>query len=58
MDVPLVLNHIEIRTGFKGYKRKSSTFNRKADVEGIFVLYNGYIEFIIRINRKDLLRYV
>lgn len=39
MDVPLALDHIEIRNGFKEYKRKSSTFNRKADVEGLSALY-------------------
>ena len=35
MDVPLALNHIEIRIRFKGYRRKSSTSNRKTDVEGL-----------------------
>jgi len=44
MDVPLALNHIEIRTGFKGYLRKSSTFNRKADAEGLSV----YIDNLVR----------
>jgi len=42
MDVPLALNHIGIRTGFKGYRRKSSTFNRKADVDGLFAFYATY----------------
>lgn len=53
MDIPLAQNHIGIRSGFKGYRRKSSTFNRKADVEGLSMLSNGYIDFILRINRKD-----
>ncbi len=35
MDIPLAQNYIGIRTGFKGYTRKSSTFNRKADVDGL-----------------------
>lgn len=34
MDVPHVLNDIEIRQGLKGYKRESSTFSHKADVVG------------------------
>ena len=38
MDIPLVHNDIGIPTGFKGYKRKSSTFNRKADVVGLSAL--------------------
>ena len=33
MDVPLALNDIGIRYGFKGYKRKSSTFSHKAVVD-------------------------
>lgn len=32
MDVPLVLNDIEIRQGLTRYKRKSSTFSHTADV--------------------------
>ena len=39
MDIPLAQNYIEILKGFKGYKRKSSTFNRKADVDELFALY-------------------
>ena len=39
MDVPLALNDIGIRSGFKGYKRKSSTFCHQADVVGLFVYY-------------------
>ena len=39
MDVPLALNHIGIFNRFKGYRRKSSTFNQKADVEGLSALY-------------------
>ena len=35
MDVPLALNHIGIRSGLKGYKRKSSTISHKADVVGL-----------------------
>jgi len=35
MDVPLALNNIEVRYGFKGYKRKSSTFSPKTDVVGL-----------------------
>lgn len=39
MDVLLALNHIVIRTGFMGYRRKSSTFSHQVDVDGLFVLY-------------------
>lgn len=39
MDIPLALNNIGIRLGFKGYIRKSSAFNRKADVDGLSALY-------------------
>ena len=39
MDVPLALNHIGIRSGLKGYKRKSSTFSYKTDVVGLSVLF-------------------
>ena len=35
MDVPLELKDIGIRHGFKGYKRKSSTFSPKTDVVGL-----------------------
>lgn len=35
MDVPLALNHIGIRSGLKGYKRKFSTFSLQADVVGL-----------------------
>ena len=35
MDVPLALYFIRIITGVKGYRRKSSTYNRKADVDGL-----------------------
>jgi len=35
MDVPLALNDIEIRNGFKGYKGKSSTFGLQTDVVGL-----------------------
>lgn len=44
MDIPLAQNHIGILSGFKGYLRKSSTFNRKADVEGLSV----YIDNLVR----------
>ena len=39
MDVLLALNHIVIRRGFMGYRRKSSTFSHQVDVDGLFVLY-------------------
>lgn len=39
MDVLLVLNDIGIRSEFKGNGRKSSTFNRKADIDRLFALY-------------------
>jgi hypothetical protein len=37
MDVPLALNDIRIHNGLKG-NRKSSPFDRKADVDGLFAL--------------------
>lgn len=43
MDVPLELNHIGIHSGFKGYRRKSSTFNRKADVVGLSVFIDNLV---------------
>ena len=39
MDVPLAQNYIGIRHGLKGDTRKSSAFNRKADVEGLSAFY-------------------
>ena len=38
MDVLLALNDISICNGLKGYKRKSSTFSRKAGVVGLSAL--------------------
>ena len=38
MDVPLALNDIGICYGFKGYKRKSSTFSLQTDVVGLSAL--------------------
>ena len=46
MDVPLALNHIGICNRFKGYRRNSSTFHRKADVEGLSALYTYMAEKI------------
>lgn len=57
MDVPLALNDIGIRYGFKGYKRKSSTFSHKAVVEGFSVFLavsndrNGMIVDLFEIRR-------
>lgn len=42
MDVPLALNHIGIRSGLKGYKRKSSTFSYKTDVVGFSVFIGNF----------------
>lgn len=39
MDIPLAQNYIGIRTWFKGYRRKSSTFSHQTDVDGLFALY-------------------
>lgn len=39
MDIPLAQNHIGIRSGFKGYRRKSSTLSHQTDVDGLFALY-------------------
>ena len=44
MEVPLALYDIGIRIGFKGCRRKSSTFNRKAGVEGLSALYTCMVE--------------
>lgn len=38
MDVPLVLNHIEILQGLQGL-RNSSAFCLKTDVDGLSALY-------------------
>ena len=38
MDVTLALNHIRIRQGLQGYKRKSSMFCLQTDVVGLSVL--------------------
>lgn len=35
MDVPLALNNIGIRFGFKGYRIKSSAFSHQAGVEDL-----------------------
>ena len=45
MDVPLVLVNIGIQQGFKGYKRKSSTFCYWVDVDGLSALYFYYRNF-------------
>lgn len=39
MDVPLALNNIIIRHGFKRHKSKSSTFYRLVNVVGLFGLF-------------------
>ena len=45
MDVPLALNDIGIRSGFKGYTRKSSTFSLQTDVVGLsaFISFLAYM---------------
>ena len=35
MDIPLALNDLRIRQGFKGNIRKSSTLCQKADADGL-----------------------
>lgn len=48
MDVPLALNNIEVRYGFEGYKRKSSTFSPKTDVVGLsayFIFHGAWVTF-------------
>lgn len=60
MDVPLVLNNIGIRSGFKRYKRKSSTISHTTDVGGFsaFLLNpddrNGSIDILLLINKLVL----
>lgn len=44
MDVPLATNDIRILQGFKGYRRKSSTFRLLADVDGLSVLLELFLE--------------
>lgn len=46
MDVPLALNHIEIRQGLIGNKIKSSSFGLLADVVGLsaFIMNLCHIE--------------
>ena len=43
MDIPLAQNHIGIRTGFKGYTRKSSTFSLQTDVVGLSVFIDNLV---------------
>ena len=48
MDVPIELYNIEIQNGFKGYKRKSSTFSPKTDVVGFsayFIFHGAWVTF-------------
>ena len=45
MEIPLATKNIVIRTGFMGYKRKSSTFSPKTDVVGLSALKN-YSEWL------------
>ena len=47
MDIPLALNHIGIHSGFKGYRRKSSTFCHQTGVVGLFGFYAVSIMRII-----------
>ena len=42
MDIPLALNDIGIRNGYRE-KRKSSTFSSKTDVVGLSTLYMSRI---------------
>ena len=42
MDIPLATNDIGIRNGFKGYRRKSSTFCPPADVGGLSAFLKLY----------------
>lgn len=49
MDVPLALNDIGIRMGFKGYSRKSSAFDRKADVVGLSAFYTNVRSLMFKI---------
>lgn len=43
MDVPLALNHIEIRHGLREY-RKSTAFSQQTDVVGLSALYTIIID--------------
>jgi hypothetical protein len=44
MDVPLATNDIRILQGFKGYRRKSSTFRLLADVDGLSAFIETFFE--------------
>ena len=54
MDIPLAQNHIGIRTGFKGYRRKSSTFSHQADVDGLFVLYGDEKNYQVLVTSTNI----
>ena len=47
MDVPHVLNDIEIRQGLKGYKEKSSTISYKVDVVGLSVFIESSVYIVV-----------
>jgi len=44
MDIPLATHIIGIWQGFKGYRRKSSTFRLQADVGGLSALTETFFE--------------
>lgn len=44
MDVPLATNDIGIQQGFKGYRRKSSTFCQTADVDWLSAFIETFFE--------------
>ena len=63
MDVPLALNDIGIRFGFKGYRIKSSAFSHQAGVEAP----QYHLRRLVRelsltcstdVNRKDVSVYI
>lgn len=53
MDIPLATNDIGIRNGFKGYRRKSSTFCPPADVGGL----SAFMETFLKKTSKFWLRH-
>ena len=44
MDIPLATINIGIQHGFKGYRRKSSTFRLQADVGGLSAFMKTFLK--------------
>jgi len=45
MDIPLALHDVGFKNRLKGYKRRSSTFSSKADVDGLSAFCDIKMDF-------------